>query len=979
MSAKKKPGRSEWLSCQVCDILVSSRDWPKHKTQCPGSRGATEQWGAPTSTVFFPDRSGAQDGSDTNGRHGRGRRTDTTFHHGFVRSGVLYSEVCLQAEKGNEKLPSSSHQLMVHLNPDTMRLCNLCIGRPALLTSLRSKVKLIATAWPVANFPAASVGINGNLQKVNGVVGNDLVCVKAVEGPMLLAADIKLFSVHQGKFLQSLDFKKYFLRSVEGRCILPGSILSISYYGKPVLSQVIEITHKDGTMINIDQSPYRTQPRLSSQSESMISDVNFAEGNLNLDASLNAENSFLGRSNLETGNSSRNSINKNAGSLNSISEMQSLLSDSMDSGSEALHHFISNFVESSNSPNISTSTPKKINSTAGNMQGLSESFQELEIGVLHVPEDGPSGKSSSDRTSTQDCQQLVFSSIGTSTNLVFVTRLDKDKSLSDDEAKHDLVTYDKIGGLSRQLKTIRETLELPLKNPKFFKSLGVAPPRGVLMYGPPGVGKTMIARAVANEVGAHVTIINGPEVMSRYYGESEARLRSIFREAAKSAPSLIFIDELDALCPHRERVQSDLEKRIVATLLTLMDGVDALASRGHLMVLGATNRPDAVDPALRRPGRFDREIEIGVPNAGDRADILSKCLQHVPHTLTKADITVVADTAHGYVGADLAAVCKEAAIHSFERLKGTLSDSELKDTVSVSSQDVLLALKTVKPSAMREVEIRVPRVHWSDIGGQVAIKQKLKQAVEWPIKHPEAFQRLGITPPRGILMYGPPGCSKTLIAKALATESGLNFISVKGPELFNKWVGESERAVREVFRKARTAAPAIIFFDEIDALAVERGSSSGGSNVADRVLGQLLTEIDGVEKLQDVTIVAATNRPDMIDKALLRPGRLDRILHITLPDSQTRRDIFQIQFRIMPIASDVDVESLVGETEKYSGAEVVALCREAGLAAMQEDINIDSVCARHFMQALQTVQPRTPDKLIRFYEDYIETSGLHSI
>ncbi|XP_038062982.1 ATPase family protein 2 homolog [Patiria miniata] len=957
MSAKKKSGRSEWINCQVCDILVISKDWTKHKTLCSGNRGSAERRcpGPSTPTVFSPDRTGAGDGTDGAGEW----QADATFNHGFIRSGVLYGEVCLQAEKGNEKLPSSSRPLMVHLNPDTMRLCDLCIGRPALLTFPRSRVRLIATAWPVANFPAASVGIDSSLQGVHGIVGNDLVWVEAVKGPVHLAADMKLLFVNEERFLQSPEFQKYFLRSVQGRCLLPGSVLSVNYYGKPVVCQVLELTHKDGTVIQIDQSPYRTQPPLSSQLELRIAN---SRGYLGLDASQSSDNSFLNRRNLSAGNRLGTSLNINLENSTASNDTHSLLSD---------------VIDTSDSPNISTSTPKKIHSDP-RIQQLSESLQDLGFGTS--PKDSSSRNSGNNRTSSQELQQLIFSSIGASTSLVFVTNLNDSDGVSDDDIpRRDKVTYDKIGGLSRQLKAIRETLELPLKNPEFFKSLGVAPPRGVLMYGPPGVGKTMIARAVANEVGAHVTIINGPEVMSKYYGESEARLRGIFQEAAKSAPSLIFIDELDALCPHRERVQSDLEKRIVATLLTLMDGVNAMATRGHLMVLGATNRPDAIDPALRRPGRFDREIEIGVPNAADRADIFTKCLQRMPHTLTDTDIVGVADMAHGYVGADLAAVCKEAAVRSFERQKGTLTDAELKDNIMVSPEDVLLALKSVKPSAMREVEIRVPRVHWSDIGGQATVKQKLKQAVEWPIKHPEAFQRMGITPPRGILMYGPPGCSKTLIAKALATESGLNFIAVKGPELFNKWVGESERAVREVFRKARTAAPAIIFFDEIDALAVERGSASGGSNVADRVLGQLLTEIDGVEKLQDVTIVAATNRPDMIDKALLRPGRLDRILYISLPDAQTRKEIFQIQFRTMPVASDVDADSLVEKTDKYSGAEVVAVCREAGLAAMQEDINIDHIHARHFLQALETVQPRTSDQLIRFYEEYRQNSGLHSI
>ncbi|XP_071787469.1 ATPase family gene 2 protein homolog A-like [Asterias amurensis] len=964
MSSKKKSTRSEWIACQICDILVGSRDWTNHKTQCAKIHRTCRTPGQSPMPSSSADSPGGNCNETGAGFGSAGDVPDELPTHGFIRNGVLFGEVCSQVEKGNEKLLSSCHSLMIHLNPDTMRLCNLCIGRPVLLTTCRSKVRLIGTAWPVANFPSSSVGISNHLQEVHGIVGNELVGVEAVCGRMLSAAEVKLYSTNDGKFLQSAEFKQYFLRAVEGRCVLAGSVLSVNFYGKPVVTQILQITLIDGTVIDIDQSPYRTQPRLSEQSVLRTADP---ESNSSVILPQNVRCSFL-----DDGLSP--SPNRRTNSQRSPSE-------NMKCGYKTPNRLsTSNTANLSYSLVISTSTPKKansLNSGRDSVQGLSKSFQEL-----HFEKSSNSPRKSSNspmKRSGPRHLDLVFSNISMKTSLVFASKLDDAADAKDEEAQQDLVTYDKIGGLSRQLKTIRETLELPLRNPEFFKSLGVPPPRGVLMYGPPGVGKTMIARAVANEVGAHVTIINGPEVMSKYYGESEARLRNIFQEAAKNAPSLIFIDELDALCPHREKVQSDLEKRIVATLLTLMDGVDSMLTRGHLMVLGATNRPDAIDPALRRPGRFDREIEIGVPNAVERADILTKCLQRIPHTLTERDIVTVADTAHGYVGADLAAVCKEAAIRCFERQKGSLIDAELKDDISVSPQDIVLALKGVKPSAMREVEIRVPKVYWSDIGGQASIKQKLKQAVEWPIKHPEAFQRMGITPPRGILMYGPPGCSKTLIAKALATESGLNFIAVKGPELFNKWVGESERAVREVFRKARLASPAIIFFDEMDALAVERGSSSGGNSVADRVLGQLLTEIDGVEKLQDVTIVAATNRPDMIDKALLRPGRLDRILYISLPDAQTREEIFRIQFRGMPIAPDVDVNLLVERTESYSGAEVVAVCREAGLSAMQEDIDADCIHPRHFLLALETVEPRTSPQLIQFYEEYQHKSGLHSI
>ncbi|XP_067039753.1 ATPase family gene 2 protein homolog A-like isoform X2 [Acropora muricata] len=553
------------------------------------------------------------------------------------------------------------------------------------------------------------------------------------------------------------------------------------------------------------------------------------------------------------------------------------------------------------------------------------------------------------------------------------------------------VTFDLIGGLQNQVEMVREMIDVPLKHPEVFTNFGIPLPRGILLYGPPGTGKTLIAQAVAGESGAHFICINGPDVLSRFYGETEARLRDIFHEAHEKAPSIVFIDELDALCPKRDKVQNEFEKRVVATLLTIMDGTNtANSSSGHVLILAATNRPDALDPALRRPGRLDREIEIGIPNARDREDIMKTLLKTVPHSVAMEDLTRFADNAHGYVGADLAAVCKEAGLLSFKRwLEGrevtaTSDDSaeeeSLEKRLLVTREDIKAAFSKVGPSAMREVAIDVPKVHWEDVGGNAVIKQKLKQAVEWPLKHPEAFRRLGIRPPRGILMYGPPGCSKTLIARALATESGLNFLAVKGPELFSKWVGESERAVRQVFHKARAAAPSIIFFDEIDALASRRGSGDDGvSNVSDRVLTQLLTELDGVETLQDVVTVAATNRPDMIDRALLRPGRIDRILYVPLPDSDARKEIFQIHLANTPVGNDVVIEELAEKTEMFSGAEITALCREAALAALEENIESTEVRGRHFDAAFKVVKPRTSSHLIELYRKYQNESGVHSI
>ncbi|KAI8341533.1 P-loop containing nucleoside triphosphate hydrolase protein [Chlamydoabsidia padenii] len=543
------------------------------------------------------------------------------------------------------------------------------------------------------------------------------------------------------------------------------------------------------------------------------------------------------------------------------------------------------------------------------------------------------------------------------------------------------IAYDQIGGLAEQVATVREMVETTLKNPELFIQYGLKPPRGVLLYGPPGTGKTLIARAVAHESNAHSIIINGPEIISKYYGETEEKLRNIFAEAIQNAPTVIFIDEIDALCPKRDETPSELEKRVVTTLLTLMDGaVDSSVDNksNRVVVLGATNRPNALDEALRRPGRFDREVEIGIPNIDARLSILSAILNSIPNSLSKQELESIANQSHGYVGADLAAVCREAGLKCIKRSAqlGVKESSEL----CVNISDMKEAIGEIRPSAMREILLEVPKVYWGDVGGQDDIKQRLKESVEWPLQHPEAFSRLGIRPPKGILLYGPPGCSKTLMAKALATEAGSNFIAVKGPELFSKWVGESEKAVREVFRKARAASPSIVFFDEIDALAVKRGSSGdGGTSVADRVLSQLLNELDGIEPLVNVTVVAATNRPDIIDDALLRPGRIDRILYVGPPDLPSRREIFRIQLRKMTCDDDVVLEELATMSDGCSGAEAVAICQDAALYAMEEDIHIDSIKRRHFIKALSSFTRRITDEMIQFYADYQAKSGLQSI
>ncbi len=500
------------------------------------------------------------------------------------------------------------------------------------------------------------------------------------------------------------------------------------------------------------------------------------------------------------------------------------------------------------------------------------------------------------------------------------------------------ISYEDIGGLAKEIRMIREMIELPLRYPQVFNRLGITPPRGLLLHGPPGTGKTLIARAVAGETDTRFMSISGPEITSRFYGESEKRLREIFDEAERNAPSIIFIDEVDAIAPKREEVSGDLELRVVAQLLALMDG---LSSRGEVIVIAATNRPNALDSALRRGGRFDREIEIGIPDKIGRLEILYVHTRGMPFD-ESLDLEKIAEVTHGFVGADLASLCKEAAMHTLSRLIPDLDDEkdiplEVLEGLRVGRRDFQEALKKIEPSAMREVFVEVAEVHWDDVGGLEEAKQELIEAVEWPLRYPEVFSSVGIRPPRGVLLYGPSGTGKTLLAKAVATESQINFISVKGPELLSKWVGESERAVREVFRKAKLASPALIFFDEIDSIVPARGCGLE-SHVTERVVSQFLIEMDGLEELRDVVVLAASNRPDLIDPSLLRPGRFDRMINIPLPDKDARERILAIHLREMPLAGDVSIPELAELTENLSGAEIETLCREAGMAALRERI-----------------------------------------
>ncbi|MDD5193279.1 MAG: CDC48 family AAA ATPase [Candidatus Nanoarchaeia archaeon] len=553
------------------------------------------------------------------------------------------------------------------------------------------------------------------------------------------------------------------------------------------------------------------------------------------------------------------------------------------------------------------------------------------------------------------------------------------KSVEISEEKIPQVTYEDIGGLTDEVKKIREMVEVPLKHPEVFERLGIEPPKGVLLHGPPGTGKTLLAKAVATESEANFLLLNGPECMSKFYGESEKKLRDLFEEAEKNAPSIIFIDELDAIAPKREDATGEVERRVVSQLLTMMDGLQA---RGKVVVIGATNRPNSIDQALRRPGRFDRELEIRAPDKKGRLQILKIHTRGMP--LTKdVNLEALSQVTHGFVGADINALAKEAAMIVLRRVlpKIELKDGEeipeevLKE-LKVTHKDFEDALKVVRPSAMREVLVETPNINWNDVGGLDSIKQELKEAVEWPLKYPESFTRLGIRPPKGILLYGPPGTGKTLLAKAVAKESEANFIQVKGPELLSMWVGKSEEGVRKVFERARQVSPCIIFFDEMDSLASKRGIEQG-TKVTERVLNQLLAEMDGIEDLANVIVIGATNRPDMLDSALLRPGRFDRILLVGAPSKEGVEQIFNIHTKNMPLSKDVNKKEIINKIEGYVGADVESLVREAAMLALREDIENKEVKMKHFEEALKKVGASVSKSDIDRYRK-IETDYLKS-
>ena len=551
------------------------------------------------------------------------------------------------------------------------------------------------------------------------------------------------------------------------------------------------------------------------------------------------------------------------------------------------------------------------------------------------------------------------------------------------------ISYEDIGGIKNEVSRLREMIELPLRHPELFKRLGVEAPKGVLLHGPPGTGKTLLAKAVAHETNANFYTIGGPEIMSKFYGESEERLREIFKKAEENAPAIIFIDEIDSIAPKREEVSGEVERRVVAQLLSLMDG---MSSRGKVVVIGATNRINAIDPALRRPGRFDREIEIGVPDKEGRLEILQIHTRGMP--LEKdVDLGVIASMSHGFVGADLQAVAKEAGIRALRKVLPEIDltaesiPSEILKKIVVTMDDFLNVIKEIEPSALREVFVEIPDVKWTDIGGVKDVKQELQEAVEWPLKYQGLFVHSDATPPKGILLYGPPGTGKTLMAKAAAHESEANFISIKGPELLSKWVGESEKGVREVFRKARQAAPCIVFFDEIDAIAPTRGSLGSDSHVTERVISQLLTELDGLEVLSNVIIIAATNRPDIIDPALLRPGRFDRLLYVPPPDKEARIQILKIHTSKKPLAEDVKIDVLANQTDGYTGADIAALASAAVMLALREHIekykdpkkaesakNELKVHMKNFEEAMRKIRPLSKHE-IETYKNISEQFG----
>jgi len=577
---------------------------------------------------------------------------------------------------------------------------------------------------------------------------------------------------------------------------------------------------------------------------------------------------------------------------------------------------------------------------------------------------------------SRSCDFKVLNTIPDGVVLIGPTTLIKIKTKELEEVSSTKISYEDIGGLGAQIQRIREMIELPLRYPQVFERLGIDPPKGVLLHGPPGTGKTLIARAVANETDAYFTNVSGPEIMGKFYGESEARLRSIFEDAKKHAPAIIFIDEIDSIAPKREEMggEKQVERRVVAQLLSLLDGLE---SRGQIIVIAATNIPNTIDPALRRPGRFDREISISIPDKNGRLEILQIHTRGMP---LAEDISLekLAEITHGFVGADLEALAREAAMSALRKILPDI-DFEMADIpyeslmkLEVAMDNFLEAMKEVEPSAIREVFVEVPDVKWEDVGGLENMKQELKEAIEWPLKYSEVFKKANTSPPKGILLYGAPGTGKTLLAKAVANESGVNFISVKGPSLVSRYVGESEKAIRQIFKTAKQASPAILFFDEIDSITPRRSSGSTDSHVAERMLSQFLTEMDGIEELKGVVVLAATNRLDLIDAAMIRSGRFDLLLELPAPDEKTRKEIFIIHTKNKPLDKNVDFNNLARETEGSAGSDIEFICRKATMFAIREYINKKKgasnwkpelkISRNHFKEAIKLIREQNIKK-----------------
>lgn len=912
MPPKSKQTLTEWKECIKCSVIVDSKGLLKHRDECSADRVLT---------------------------------------HGHIFENIFYGVVSPVPVDG-VGLSNEMRKKAVCLNPSLMQLCGFSIGDACIVNQTYVKM-----CWPCLNLNPTSVAFADCMLGREHLVQNQLVSVQLFVDTSQVADQVILLASEDSALFTDMDcLLQYIVRSNEGQFVCEGCPVEINYYGQKFSFTVTEIQGQ-----TLERKRFHIINTSNNEHVSSLSD-SLANVSLN-DSSFGESSSILLNDSLDDDSaSSRLSKEHSVNQFVSEDRNQSVSEDRNQSVSEDRNQ---SAVAMSENASYTTSTPNRVGNSPFNIKesprtpcgvSLNKSSQFCSPNI--------------DKTSRSESVSHKFYKITLRTKVLITNQSEVNEQGHGVGRRIKGVKYSDIGGLTQQIDLLKEMLHTPIEKPHLMESYGLQPCSGVLLYGPSGCGKTMLLNAVVSELDIHVVTVLGSEIWSKFYGETEAKLRNSFEDARQHAPSLIIIDEVETLCPRRDGSNSEVEKRVVSSLLTLMDGIHSYSKEKFVMVLGTSSKPDQIDPALRRPGRFDREVEIGVPSARNRREILCCMLSKLSHSLTDLEITQVADAAHGYVGADLSALCKEASLNCMKR-----SGSDPVLTIHNFKQ----AMEIVQPSAMREVQIEVPKVLWSDIGGQDEIKLKLKQAVEWPLRHPEAFSRMGISPPKGILMYGPPGCSKTMVAKALATESGLNFLAVKGPELFSKWVGESERAVRELFRKARAAAPAIIFFDEIDALAIERGSSSGSSNVADRVLAQLLTEIDGVETLRDVTIVAATNRPDMIDKALLRPGRFDRVLYVPLPDKATRTEIFRIRLAKMPIEESITPSWLAERTHRYSGAEITSVCHEAAMFALQEDINSQVVCRSHFEQALKTVTPRINDSLIKFYDEYQQKSGLHNI